>query len=185
MELLSQHVESLIFCSPEPIKTEEIISCLKEMFSADFLEQEIISVIEKIQKKYLVEDFSFELCQVAGGFQFLTKPAFQASISILLKQKSKKRLSTSALETLAIIAYKQPVTKTDIELIRGVNSDYSVHKLLEKELIEIRGKAEAIGKPLLYGTSPKFMEYFGINSLNELPTPKDFSKEENSIGTEN
>ena len=155
------------------------------MFSADFLEQEIISVIEKIQKKYLVEDFSFELCQVAGGFQFLTKPAFQASISILLKQKSKKRLSTSALETLAIIAYKQPVTKTDIELIRGVNSDYSVHKLLEKELIEIRGKAEAIGKPLLYGTSPKFMEYFGINSLNELPTPKDFSKEENSIGTEN
>lgn len=185
MELLQQHVESLIFCSAEPITTEEIISCLTEMFKSDFLDQEIISVVEELQLKYQEEHYSFELCHIAGGYQFLTKPAYQASIGILLKQKSKKRLSTSALETLAIIAYKQPVTKTDIELIRGVNSDYSVHKLLEKELIEIRGKAEAIGKPLLYGTSMKFMEYFGINSLNELPTPKDFTKEENSIGTEN
>ena len=134
-----------------------------------------------------VEDdaYSFEVCETGGGFQFLTKPAFQASIGIHLKQKSKKRLSTSALETLAIIAYKQPVTKTDIEHIRGVSSEYSVHKLLEKELIEIKGKAEAIGKPILYGTSEKFMEYFGINSLHELPTPKDFAKkEENTIGEE-
>lgn len=154
------------------------------MFSNDFLEQEIISVLESIHDKFNSQDSSFELCHIAGGYQFLSKPAYQASINILVKQKSKKRLSTSALETLAIIAYKQPVTKTEIEAIRGVNSDYSVHKLLDKELIEIRGKAEAIGRPLLYGTSLKFMEYFGINSLNELPSPKEFDHKENTIGSE-
>ena len=150
----------------------------------DFLEQEIIFVLESIQDRYSSKKASFELCNIAGGYQFLTKPEYQASVNILLKQKSKKRLSTSALETLAIIAYKQPVTKTEIEAIRGVNAEYSVHKLLDKELIEIRGKATAIGKPLLYGTSLKFMEYFGINSLNELPSPKEFDNKENSIGSE-
>jgi segregation and condensation protein B len=114
----------------------------------------------------------------------LSKPAYQSSIGILLKQQSKKRLSNSALETLSIIAYKQPVTKSQIEQIRGVNCDYTTQKLLEKELIEILGKADSIGRPLLYGTSAKFMEYFGINDLSELPTPKDFSSEDNTIGEE-
>ena len=87
------------------------------------------------------------------------------------------------METLSIIAYKQPITKTEIENIRGVNCDYAVQKLLDKSLIEITGKAETIGRPMLYGTTPKFMEYFGINDLAELPTPKDFTTTEiNSIG---
>jgi len=89
------------------------------------------------------------------------------------------------METLAIIAYKQPVTKTDIEQIRGVNCDYAVNKLLEKELIEIKGKADTIGRPMLYGTNTKFMDYFGVNDLKDLPTPKDFVQEEdNTIGKE-
>jgi segregation and condensation protein B len=102
----------------------------------------------------------------------------------MLKQQSKRRLSNSALETLSIIAYKQPVTKSEIERIRGVNCDYSIQKLLEKELIEIRGKSEAVGRPIIYGTSPNFMEYFGINDMKDLPTPKDFAPEENAIGEE-
>jgi len=104
----------------------------------------------------------------------------------MLKQRSKRRLSTSALETLSIIAYKQPVTKSDLESIRGVNCDYAVQKLLEKGLVEIKGKSEAIGRPLLYGTTDQFMEYFGINNINELPTPKDFAHQEddNTIGEE-
>ena len=114
----------------------------------------------------------------------ITKPAYQSSISIYLKQQSKKRLSTAALETLSIIAYKQPVTKAEIEQIRGVNCDYSVQKLLEKNLVEIRGKADTIGRPLIYGTSDKFMDYFGINDLSELPTPKDIGQQENEIGEE-
>src|SRR5690606_32703282 len=99
-------------------------------------------------------------------------------------QQSNKRLSIAQMETLSIIAYKQPVTKSEVEQIRGVNCDYSIQKLLEKELVAIRGKADSVGKPLLYGTSRKFMDYFGINSLKELPHPNDFLPEENQVGEE-
>lgn len=185
MDYLANHVEALIFCSPNPVTDEEIRSCLKEMFEADVPLEDIAVRISEIEEKFQDEIYSFGLVRSGGGYQFLTKPAYQASISILLKQQSRKRLSNSAMETLAIIAYKQPVTKTDLEQIRGVNCDYAVNKLLEKELIEIKGKAETIGRPLLYGTSQKFMDYFGINSLKDLPTPKDFVQdEENAIGKE-
>jgi segregation and condensation protein B len=86
------------------------------------------------------------------------------------------------METLSIIAYRQPISKTDVENIRGVNCDYAIQKLLDKGLVKILGKASTVGRPILYGTSPKFMEYFGINDLSELPTPKDFTGEINSIG---
>ncbi len=155
------------------------------MFEADVPEKDITAAIERITAKYSADDYSFELNRAGGGYQFLTKPAYQASIGILLKQQSKRRLSNSALETLSIIAYKQPVTKSEVENIRGVNCDYAVQKLLEKGLVEIKGKSEGIGRPLLYGTSPNFMEYFGINDLSELPTPKDFAApDENVIGEE-
>jgi len=154
------------------------------MFEADIPEKDIIEAIETIQGKYDDDQYSFHLVKSGGGYQFLTKPAYQASIGILLKQQSTRRLSTSALETLSIIAYKQPVTKIDIEQIRRVNCDYSVNKLLEKGLIEIRGKAQTIGRPILYGTSPRFMDYFGINDLSELPELKDFANDDNQIGEE-
>lgn len=182
MNFLQNHIESLIFCSNEPIKSEEIKQCLNEMFEADVPDEDILSAIEALLTKYESEDFPFQIFQIAGGYQFLTKPAYQSSISILLKQKSKKRLSTSALETVAIIAYKQPISKAQIEQIRGVNCDYAIQKLLEKELIEIKGKSEGVGRPILYGTSQKFLDYFGINDIKDMPTPKDFAKEENEIG---
>lgn len=182
MDFLQNHIEALIFCSPNPIKLAEIKSCLSEMFNADVPEEDILGAIQRLDEKYAVDEYAFQLFKNAGGYQFLTKPAYQASISILLKQQSKKRLSTSAMETLSIIAYKQPISKTEIENIRGVNCDYAVQKLVDKGLIEITGKAETIGRPMLYGTTAKFMEYFGINDLAELPTPKDFSAEVNTIG---
>ncbi|GAB2627007.1 hypothetical protein GCM10026987_25390 [Belliella aquatica] len=152
------------------------------MFESELPKEHILAALSDLQLKYATEDFSFGLEQIAGGYQFLTKPAYQSSISILLKQQSQKRLSTAQLETLSIIAYKQPVTKTEVEQIRGVSCDYSIQKLLEKELLTIKGKAETIGRPILYGTSEKFMEYFGINALTDLPQPKDFTSEENQIG---
>ncbi len=182
MDFLGNHIEALIFCSEKPIRISELKDCLTEMFEADVPEKDIKSSIAKIEEKYQDETYPFQVVKSGGGYQFLTKPAYQASIGILLKQQSKKRLSTSALETLSIIAYKQPVTKSEMEQIRGVNCDYSVQKLLEKELVEIKGKSEGVGRPLLYGTSEKFMDYFGINDLSELPTPKDFATPENEIG---
>jgi segregation and condensation protein B len=182
MDFLQNHIEALIFCSPSPIKMADIKACLSEMFNADVPEEDIAGAIQRLEEKYQHEDFSFQLFKAAGGFQFLTKPAYQQSIGIMLKQQSKKRLSTSAMETLSIIAYKQPISKTEIENIRGVNCDYAVQKLLDKSLIEITGKAETIGRPMLYGTTSKFMEYFGISELAELPTPKEFTSEVNTIG---
>ncbi len=184
MDYLANHIEALIFCSPKPISDKDIQSCLKEMFEADVPLDDITGGIQMLKEKYDKEAFSFGLIQSGGGFQFLTKPAYQASIGILLKQQSKKRLSNSSLETLAIIAYKQPVTKSEVEQIRGVNCDYAVQKLLEKELVEIKGKSDGVGRPLLYGTSASFMDYFGINNIKDLPTPKDFAQEENTIGNQ-
>lgn len=183
MDFLINHIEALIFCSHTPIRLSELKACLSEMFNADIPEEDILNAIQKLEEKYSQDQFSFQIFKSAGGYQFLTKPAYQASIGILLKQQSKKRLSVSAMETLAIIAYRQPIGKTEIENIRGVNCDYAVQKLLEKGLIEIQGKSDSVGRPIIYGTSPKFMEYFGISEISELPTPKDFSSEVNTIGT--
>lgn len=152
------------------------------MFGTEVPEEDVTGAIQRLEEKYAQEEYSFQLFKSSGGYQFLTKPAYQASIGIMLKQQSKKRLSTSAMETLSIIAYKQPISKSEIESIRGVNCDYAVQKLLDKGLVEIKGKADTIGRPMLYGTSQKFMEYFGINDLSELPTPKDFAHEVNTIG---
>jgi segregation and condensation protein B len=182
VDFLSNHIEALIFSSPEALKIDDMHSCLIEMFATDIPTEHIQEALLKIEQKYLTDDFSYALYQHAEGYQFLTKPAYQASIKILLKQASKKRLSTSSIETLAIIAYKQPISKGQIEQIRGVNCDYAVQKLLEKGLIEIWGKSDAVGRPLIYGTSPKFMDYFGLKNLNELPQPKDIAPEENEIG---
>src|SRR5690606_3008759 len=162
----------------------EIQKCLTEMFDTAIAPDVLEKALAELQDRYASDEFSFSLEHLGAGYQFLTKPAYQASISILLKQQSQKRLSTAQMETLSIIAYKQPVTKSGVEQIRGVNCDYSIQKLLEKELVAIRGKADSVGRPLLYGTSGKFMDYFGINSLKDLPHPKDFLQEGTQVGEE-
>ncbi|MFP4090231.1 MAG: SMC-Scp complex subunit ScpB [Cyclobacteriaceae bacterium] len=182
MEFLKNHIEALIFCASKPLKLEDIRNCLSEMFNAEVAEEDILQAIEALMVQYGEDVYSFQVYRIGGGYQFLTKPAYQASIGIMLKHQSNKRLSTAALETLSIIAYKQPVTKSTVEQIRGVGCDYAIQKLLEKSLIEIKGKEDTIGKPLLYGTTEFFMQYFGINHIGELPTPKDFEQKNNEIG---
>jgi segregation and condensation protein B len=152
------------------------------MFGTEIPDEDIESTLQGLLTKYESDSYSFQICRIAEGYQFLTKSAYQTSVGILLKQKTKKRLSGSALETMSIIAYKQPITKTEIERIRGVNCDYAIQKLLDRELIQIQGKSDAPGRPLLYGTSSQFMEYFGINNLKDLPQPKDFASSDNEVG---
>ena len=176
------YIEALIFASEQGIRIEEIIYCLQAAAERDFTADEIKNYLKQIQEKYSDENFAIELVNISNGYQFLTKKNYHPVISLLQLQRSKKKLSQAALETLAIIAYKQPVTKTDVEQIRGVNCDYSVQKLLEKELISIIGKSESVGKPILYGTSPLFMDYFGINSIQELPHIKELTDNSISIG---
>lgn len=182
MEQLAQHIESLIFATDHPVDLDEIQSVLEEAFGVSFNEQELTDAIASLQERYQADAFAFELAEIAGGYQFLTKGAYHNTVGIFLKQSTKKRLSRSALETLSIIAYKQPATKTEVERIRGVSCDYAVQKLLEKELVIILGRSDGPGKPLLYGTSEKFMDYFGLKSLDDLPKPKEFGEPANAIG---
>lgn len=179
MELsqISLHIESLIFASEKPLTNPEIVELINNAFG--FMEErispgEVESCIEAIREKYQGEFYPFEVRQSGGGWQFLTKKEFHKTLAQLNGERFLKRLSNAALETLAIVAYKQPITKGEIESIRGVNSDYSIQKLLEKELIVITGRNENMpGKPLVYATSRNFMDYFGINSPDDLPKIKE------------
>ncbi len=182
MTTVHQNIEALIFCSEQSISMDEIAASLKITFGWELNDEEILSAIEEIKTKYHSDDFAFELVEIAEGFQFLTKKDFHATVTALIQHKAKKKLSTSAMETLAIIAYKQPITKGEVEHIRGVNCDYAVQKLLEKELVEIQGKSDAPGKPLVYVTSKSFMDYFGINTVRDLPQLKDLHVDQNEIG---
>jgi segregation and condensation protein B len=167
------HIEALIFASDKPLTTMEITELVNNALG--FIDdraaiEQVESAIDGIREKYQSEFYAFELKQSGGGWQFLTKPEYHKTVALINGDKFIKRLSAAALETLAIIAYKQPITKSEIEAIRGVNCDYAVQKLLEKELIIISGRnEEAVGKPLIYSTSKSFMDYFGINSPEELP----------------
>lgn len=182
MNRIIPHIESLIFLANPSISFDEIRLTLNECFQANFEESEINSSIDELMKRYLDENYAIEIVEIGGGFRFMTKGAYHLTVSTFLRQNSHKKLSKATLETLSIIAYKQPVTKTEIEHIRGVNSDFSVQKLLDKELIEIFGRSEGPGRPLLYSTSPKFMDYFGIKSMDELPKLKDIEPDVHQIG---
>lgn len=174
---LIPHIEVLIFASEKPLTAPEITELINNAFG--FMEERVTpdqveSAIQGIREKYAAEFYPFEVRESGGGWQFLTKRDYHKTIAQLNGDKFLKRLSTAALETLAIIAYKQPITKGEIEAIRGVNSDYSVQKLLEKELIIISGRNEKMpGHPLVYATSKTFMDYFGINNTDDLPKIKE------------
>jgi segregation and condensation protein B len=176
------HIEALVFASDKALNANDITELINTAFG--FLEERISleqveAALEGIQEKYSTEYYPFELKQSGGGWQFLTKPTFHSTIAQLNGDKFLKRLSNAALESLAIIAYKQPITKGEVEAIRGVNSDYSMQKLLEKELIVISGRNEMLpGKPLIYSTSRNFMDYFGINSTEDLPKIKEVLAEQ-------
>lgn len=182
MEQLHLHIESLIFAAEHPVKLEEIKECLEVSFETTFDEEDVLSSIDLIRLKYVTPDYSFALQQINGGYCFLTKGAYHNVIGQFLKLHTRKMLSKSALETLAIIAYKQPVSKSEVESIRGVNCDYTIQKLLDKELVSIEGRSDGPGRPLLYGTSDRFMDYFGLKSIADLPKLKDFQQPDSEVG---
>lgn len=187
LSLIIPHIEALIFASDKPLPAAEIVEHINNALG--FIEdiatiEQVNTAIEGIKEKYDSEFYAFELKAIGGGWQFLTKPTFHKTVAQLNGDKFLKRLSTAALETLAIIAYKQPVTKSEMEAIRGVNCDYAVQKLLEKDLVIIAGRREeSVGQPLIYQTSKSFMDYFGINSADDLPKINEVLMEELILAT--
>ena len=176
------HIEALIFASDKPLSIADMVELINTAMG--FIEdlatpEQVEAAVQAIAEKYQSEFYAFEIVESGGGWQFLTKKEFHKTVAQLNGDKFLKKLSVAAIETLSIIAYKQPVTKSEIELIRGVNCDYAVQKLLEKDLVVIAGrKEEAVGKPLIYTTSKSFMDYFGINSPQDLPKIKEVLEQE-------
>jgi len=171
-------IEALIFASDEPISETEIIRAIKGIDGEDIeiTASDINSVVEELNNNYEKNGNPFQIKKIANGFLFATTEVNAKYLGFLSSEKSKRRLSQAALETLAIIAYKQPLTKPELEQIRGVNSDYILNTLLEKNLITITGRAETIGRPLLYGTTTEFLKYFGLYNLSDLPKPREIEE---------
>ena len=163
-------IEAVLFVSDKPVSIMTLKDVLKEIEPT-----EIRSCVEELNNEYNSSGRSFSIKEIAGGFQMLTDPVYSAWISSLYKRPP-DRLTGPALETLAIIAYKQPLTRTDIEVIRGVNVDGVLHTLEERSLIKTRGRVDAPGRPILYGTTNEFLQHFGLKSLEDLPKLKEFQE---------
>lgn len=171
-------VEALIFSSDDVLTAGEIIKAIKGIDGDDaqISLEEIDGCIDQLNDKYEAQNLSFRILRIANGYLFATTGEYSKYVGYLSSEKSKRRLSQAALETLSIVAYKQPITKPEIESIRGVNSDYILNSLLEKSLITISGRAETVGRPLLYSTTTEFLKYFGLNKLSDLPKPREIEE---------
>ena len=188
MSELAKIIEAIIFVSHQPVSISFIQEILKtglasaeeetEASSEEEIagEEQIREALSEIKEKFEPEEHAFELKEVANGFQFFTKRDYFIYAKKAALQYNKKRLSRASLETLSIIAYRQPVTKSEVEFIRGVSCDYAIQKLLDKKLISITGRSDSPGRPLLYGTSPYFMQYFGMKEMGDLPKLKEFEE---------
>jgi segregation and condensation protein B len=171
-------IEALIFASDDSLATDEIIRAIKEIDGEDveINKQEIENAVDILNNTYNENGNSFRIIRVANGFLYATLEIYAKYVGYLSSERAKRRLSQAALETLSIIAYKQPITKPELESIRGVNSDYILSTLLEKNLITIKGRAESVGRPLLYATTDEFLKYFGLNQLSDLPKPRELEE---------
>lgn len=168
-DYMKSAIEAILFVSEKPVLLDQIREALEAVQPA-----EIQAMIRQLQKEYEDNDRGMIITEIAGGYQMLSSPSYASIIRNFFKKRVKEKLSRPALETLAIIAYKQPVSRGDIELIRGVNSDGVMTHLLSKGLIKIVGRKEIAGRPYIYGTTKQFLEYFGLKSLRDLPKLQDF-----------
>lgn len=168
-----QILEALVFACDEPLTPREIIGLLDTLEEGErprrVTEESILEHIEEINRQLEETGRPFRVVKVAGGWQFATQQQYAPWLGKMLRERTKRKLSVAALESLAVIAYKQPVTKPELEAIRGVNADYVLRSLLERNLVAIVGRAASPGRPLLYGTTKEFLKHFGLNDLAELP----------------
>ncbi|MEX0999318.1 MAG: SMC-Scp complex subunit ScpB [Thermodesulfobacteriota bacterium] len=168
---IKKAIESIIFISDQPVSVDKLSLAFPNVERA-----QLRKCLKELVEEWDALNRGFLLSEIAGGFQFRTDPRYSEDISNYNKKVRKFRLSRAALEVTAIIAYKQPVTKVEIEAIRGVDSSGVINVLMERRVIEIKGRKEVIGKPFLYGTTAEFLEVFGLKTLNDLPTLKELDE---------
>lgn len=174
---LTSVVEALIFSSPEPLPWEKLSEIIQKDEEEILLDEEIMRrIVTRLNERYEENDLSFRIEETGGGFTFVTQPRYHPWLSIFQHENAYRKLSQSAIETLAIVAYRQPITKPEVDQIRGVDSGYILRQLLEKMLVKVSGRADSPGKPLLYKTTKYFLKHFGINSVDELPKPREIDE---------
>lgn len=176
---INQIVEALLFASPEPLTQPQ----LNSVFEADLVDLELTNlekIIEDLNYLYNKNDNAFTIVKVADGYQLVSRSEYEIFIRRLLKKSGRLALTNASLETLAIVAYRQPVNRFEIESIRGVDSSGVLRTLLSKNLIKIKGRDAGPGRPLLYNTTEKYLEYFGLNDLSEMPKISELSDLEKS-----
>jgi len=171
-------IEALIFSSDEPLKGDDIIKAIRGIDGDDveITLPDIENCVNSLNENYNNQNNAFKILKIANAYLFATTEDNAKYVGYLSSERTKRRLSPAALETLSIIAYKQPITKPELESIRGVNSDHIISALLEKNLITITGRAETVGRPLLYGSTNEFLKYFGLNNLTDLPKPREIEE---------
>jgi len=177
---LARILEALLFTSETPLTADELLGVLQQdlKLREEVSKARIAEALDVLQARYLAQEGAIELRKIAGGYQLLTRAAYAPYVKISAQLRENKKISRAAMETLSIIAYKQPVTKAEMEYIRGVSSEYALNKLLEKQLVEPAGRAELPGKPLLYRTTRYFLEHFGIDTVADLPRLQELKADE-------
>ncbi|MEL0011530.1 MAG: SMC-Scp complex subunit ScpB [Bacteroidota bacterium] len=174
---LSSVIEALIFASNEPISSAKIREIIVENEqNIEFDESTVDTFVQVLNERYESKGISFRIERVGGGYTFLTQKKYHYWLSIFQHENAYRKLSQSAIETLAIVAYRQPITKPEVDQIRGVDSGYILRQLMEKALIEVAGRGDGPGKPLLYKTSRHFLRHFGLNSVQDLPKPREIEE---------
>jgi segregation and condensation protein B len=170
-------IESLIFSHPEPLDAGLIADTIRAREDGfELSESEVDEMVADLNRDYLDTGRAFSIIQIGGGYTFATRREFHPWLQFLQHENANRKMSQSALEVLSIIAFRQPVTKPEIDHIRGVDSGYVVRQLLEKELVDVAGRNDTPGRPLLYKTNGTFLKHFGINSIDELPRPREIEE---------
>ncbi|MEF8795679.1 MAG: SMC-Scp complex subunit ScpB [Salinivenus sp.] len=168
---LEEAAEAIIFASDEPVPAARIAEIVGEVTgNAEVSEEEVRSAVQRLSDEYEASDRALEIHEWGEGYRMATRSPLSPFVKTLFLGEQEKSLSRSLMETLAVVAYRQPVTRPEVDFIRGVNSDYAIRKLLEMELVDVQGRADSLGRPLLYETTPRFLEQFGLKDLEDLPT---------------
>ena len=172
---LSSVLEAILFAAERPLSLIELSEVIRTVEEVTIEPESIQALLEGVRAKLEAEGRGFDLVPVAGGWEFRTRATYADYVHVLFKRKP-QRLHRAGLEVLAIIAYRQPVTRPEIDDIRGVDSSNTLRQLLERNLIRILGKSDEVGRPLIYGTTPDFLSFFGMQALSELPTLREFTE---------
>lgn len=176
LEALDFAVEALVFASDVPLRAEDVARAVGEVTGADVAPDAVAASVARLNDEYDGTDRAFRIHAFGGGYRMATVEAAAPFLRVLFSQLDERRLSRSLLETLAVVAYRQPVTKPEVDHVRGVGSDYALRSLLEKDLVGIAGRSDTVGRPLLYGTTERFLDQFGLDSLDGLPRPREIDE---------